>query len=80
MQDLINELQQPRLITPAPAAIRASKALVELFQLQQADLQARKQAEQKLQALEAENIRLREELNELKNSNSSTTPSDTTNS
>lgn len=64
MQDLINELQQPRIITPAPASLRAAKVLAELHAQQQADLRGRLAAEERCNRLEQENIELRRKLNE----------------
>jgi hypothetical protein len=85
MQNLINELTQPRLSAPTAVMLRAGKVLKELFDIHQADLKGRLDAEQKLTVALDEIERLTNELrsvNEKINSNSSssatpnTSPSD----
>lgn len=67
MENLINELQQPRHIAPSQAQLRAAKALQELIALKQADTQARLLAEQKLVEAYGEIQELRRQLNEKNN-------------
>ena len=81
MQDLINELREPRsvVIAPSPAAMRASAELQKLYALQQQDLQARLIAEQKLVEAYGQIQALTKELNEkaANNSDASIAASDT---
>lgn len=80
MQNLINELTQPRSLPPSQAMLRAAKALQELAALHQQDLHGRLKAEQELVIVHAELDKLRKELNEKNNNNNSvdTSPADNT--
>lgn len=66
MQDLIDQLQQPRLTTPSQAAMKAARALQELLPRAEADLKARILAEQKLTEAYADIQRLTKELQDAK--------------
>jgi hypothetical protein len=72
MQNLINELTQPRSLPPSPAALRAAKALQELAALHQADLKGRLEAERKLMEAYGDIQRLQGLLNEKSNTSAST--------
>ena len=67
MNDLINELTNPRIIQPTQAMFRAAKALQEMFARSQADTKARLDAEAKLVEAFGDIQRLTKELQELKN-------------
>lgn len=66
MENLINELGQPRMISPSPAAIRAAKALQELHARANQDTQARIKAEHQLMKAFGDIQRLTKELNDAK--------------
>jgi hypothetical protein len=65
MQNLINELTQPRQLPPSQAMLRAAKALQELAQLHQADLNGRLEAERKLCKAEGELVLLQRDIQRL---------------
>lgn len=66
LENLINELGQPRMISPSPAAIRAAKALQELHARANQDTQARIKAEHQLMKALGDIQRLTKELNDAK--------------
>lgn len=66
MQDLIQELQNPRWLAPSPASLRAAELIKKLTERVETDTKARLDAEQKLTEAYREVEQLRKELADAK--------------